>query len=60
VYLIEAGERKVEQSTSIQNGKPYNFYNSALEKNILLPKKENLREVYDDILGTDKWLIDKR
>jgi hypothetical protein len=60
VYLIETGERKGEQSTSIQNGKPYNFCNSALEKNILLPKKENLREVYDDILGTDKWLIDKR
>jgi hypothetical protein len=43
VYLIETGERKVEQSTSIQNGKPYNFCNSALEKNILLPKKRKFK-----------------
>jgi len=29
----------------------------VLEKSILLPKKEHLNEVYDSILGTDKWLI---
>jgi hypothetical protein len=29
----------------------------VLEKNMLLPKKEYLSEVYDSILGTDKWLI---
>jgi len=29
----------------------------VLEKSILLPKKEHLNEVYDRILGTDKWLI---
>ena len=35
------------------------FDSEALEKNILLPKKEYLNEVYDDVLGTDKWLIAK-
>jgi CRISPR-associated helicase Cas3 len=29
----------------------------VLEKNILLPKKEHLNDVYDGVLGTDKWLI---
>jgi CRISPR-associated endonuclease/helicase Cas3 len=33
------------------------FDAEVLEKNILLPKKEYLNEVYDAVLGTDKWLI---
>ena len=33
------------------------FDPDALEKNILLPKKEYLNQVYDNILGTDKWLV---
>jgi len=36
------------------------FDDDVLEKNILLPKKEYLNEVYDNILGTDKWLIKQR
>ena len=30
------------------------FDPGALEKNILLPRKEYLNQVYDSILGTDK------
>lgn len=33
------------------------FESDVLDKNILLPKKEHLSEVYDNVLGTDKWLI---
>jgi CRISPR/Cas system-associated endonuclease/helicase Cas3 len=33
------------------------FDGDVLEKNILLPKKEYLNEVYDSVLGTEKWLI---
>ena len=33
------------------------FDGDVSEKNILLPKKEYLNEVYDSVLGTDKWLI---
>jgi CRISPR-associated endonuclease/helicase Cas3 len=33
------------------------FDEETLEKNLLLPKKEHLDEVYDKRLGTDKWLI---
>ena len=33
------------------------FDEEILEKNILLPKKEYLREVYDKRLGTDIWLV---
>ncbi len=33
------------------------FDADVFEKNILLPKKERLNQVYDGILGTDKWLI---
>ena len=33
------------------------FDNDALEKNILLPKKDYLNEVYHSKIGTDKWLI---
>ena len=33
------------------------FDEDGIERNILLPKKEYLTEVYDSILGTDKWLI---
>lgn len=29
----------------------------ALGKNILLPKKEYLNQVYDNVIGTDKWLV---
>lgn len=37
-----------------------NYFDAeALEKNILLPKKEYLHEIYDDTVGTDKWLISK-
>jgi len=28
-------------------------------KNILLHKKEHLSPVYDNVLGTDKWLVTK-
>ena len=35
------------------------FDDDVLEKNILLPKKEYLNEVYDDVLGTDKWFINE-
>ncbi|MGA7367888.1 MAG: hypothetical protein WBX01_02075 [Nitrososphaeraceae archaeon] len=35
------------------------FDDEVLKKKILLPKKEYLREVYDDVLSTDKWLIDR-
>jgi Mn-dependent DtxR family transcriptional regulator len=35
------------------------FDSEALEKNILLPKKEYLNEVYHDVVGTDKWLLDQ-
>ena len=34
------------------------FDSEALGRNILLPKKEYLNRVYDDMLGTDRWLID--
>ena len=33
------------------------FDEDGIERNILLPKKEYLSEVYDSTLGTDKWLI---
>jgi CRISPR/Cas system-associated endonuclease/helicase Cas3 len=33
------------------------FDADVLEKNMLLPKKEHLGEVYDSIIGTDKWLV---
>jgi hypothetical protein len=33
------------------------FDDAVLEKNILLPKKEYLNEVYDDVLGTDKFFL---
>lgn len=33
------------------------FDEDGIERNILLPKKEYLAEVYDSKLGTDKWLI---
>jgi hypothetical protein len=33
------------------------FDEEVLEKNILLPKKEYLNEVYDDTLGTDIWFV---
>ncbi len=36
------------------------FDDEVLKKKILLPKKEHLREVYDDVLGTDKWVIDRQ
>jgi CRISPR/Cas system-associated endonuclease/helicase Cas3 len=35
------------------------FDEDGIERNILLPKKEYLTEVYDSVLGTDKWLIQK-
>jgi hypothetical protein len=33
------------------------FDEEIFEKNILLPKKEYLDQVYDDKLGTDIWLV---
>jgi CRISPR-associated endonuclease/helicase Cas3 len=33
------------------------FDQDLLEKNILLPKKENLETVYDENMGLDKWLV---
>jgi hypothetical protein len=33
------------------------FDPEALEKNILLPKKEYLNEIYDSVLGTDKLIV---
>ena len=33
------------------------FDGDVLEKNILLPKKEYLKEEYDIVLSTGKWLI---
>jgi CRISPR-associated endonuclease/helicase Cas3 len=33
------------------------FDSDALDKNILLPKKDHLDMIYDSILGTDKWLL---
>lgn len=33
------------------------FDNELLEKNILLPKKEMLDQVYDKTMGLDKWLM---
>jgi hypothetical protein len=33
------------------------FDDDALEKNILLPKKDYLNDLYHSKLGTDKWLI---
>jgi CRISPR-associated endonuclease/helicase Cas3 len=33
------------------------FDPDVLEKNILLPKKENLNEVYDSVLGTDRLIV---
>jgi CRISPR-associated helicase Cas3 len=33
------------------------FDSELLEKNILLPKKERLNEIYDEKLGLDKWLV---
>lgn len=37
-------------------GREY-FDEELLEKNILLPKKEHLKTIYDDNMGLDKWLI---
>lgn len=37
-------------------GREY-FDEELLEKNILLPKKEHLKIIYDENMGLDKWLI---
>lgn len=37
-------------------GREY-FDEELIEKNILLPKKEHLRTVYDENMGLDKWII---
>jgi hypothetical protein len=48
----------------IGNNRPHDlniedyFDSEALERNILLPKKEYLNRVYDNMLDTDRWLID--
>ncbi|MGC1709588.1 MAG: CRISPR-associated helicase Cas3' [Nitrosotalea sp.] len=33
------------------------FDEALLEKNILLPKKEHLKTIYDENMGLDKWII---
>ncbi|PIY90337.1 MAG: hypothetical protein COY74_02010, partial [Nitrosopumilales archaeon CG_4_10_14_0_8_um_filter_34_8] len=33
------------------------FDEKLLEKNILLPKKEHLKTIYDENVGLDKWII---
>jgi CRISPR-associated helicase Cas3/CRISPR-associated endonuclease Cas3-HD len=33
------------------------FDEELLEKNILLPKKEHLKIIYDETMGLDKWII---
>ena len=33
------------------------FDEELLEKNILLPKKEHLKTIYDENMGLDKWII---
>jgi hypothetical protein len=51
---ISASLPKTIYELGIQNY----FDSDVLEtRNILLPKKEYLTEVYDSTLGTDKWLI---
>ncbi len=37
-------------------GREY-FDEELLEKNILLPKKEHLKTIYDENIGFDKWVI---
>lgn len=37
-------------------GREY-FDEELLEKNILLPKKEHLKTIYDENVGLDKWII---
>ena len=37
-------------------GREY-FDEELLEKNILLPKKEHLKTIYDENMGLDKWII---
>ncbi|MEX0639782.1 MAG: CRISPR-associated helicase Cas3' [Nitrosopumilaceae archaeon] len=37
-------------------GREY-FDEKLLEKNILLPKKEHLKTIYDENVGLDKWII---
>ncbi len=37
-------------------GREY-FDDELLEKNILLPKKEHLKTIYDENMGLDKWFI---
>jgi CRISPR-associated endonuclease/helicase Cas3 len=44
------------QSTNVLKIKDY-FDSDLFEKNILIPKKEYLDEIYHEVLGTDKLLI---
>ncbi|MGC2427010.1 MAG: hypothetical protein WA421_08245, partial [Nitrososphaeraceae archaeon] len=61
--LTRTSYRRFAEISASMPGKIYDlgivdyFDDEALEKNILLPKKEYLNQVYDDVLGTDKWFL---